>query len=76
MEPDQEALVLFYKAWKNAVDQIADVDGLHPTFVTNTAAAGAARVGLTNGVGNVWGLEAEPYIRMFTCSIPQLQSYS
>jgi altronate dehydratase len=64
MKPDQDVLVSIYKAWKDAVDQIADVDGLYPTFVTNVAPAGAQRVALTNGVGNVWGLEAEPYIRM------------
>ncbi|KAJ5176778.1 uncharacterized protein N7482_002655 [Penicillium canariense] len=62
MKPDHDALVSIYKAWKEAVDQIADVEGLYPTFVTNVASAGAARVALTNGVGNVWGLEAEPYI--------------
>lgn len=65
MKPDQEVLISIYKAWKDAVDEIADVEGLYPTFVTNVAPASAARVALTNGVGNVWGLEAEPYIRMF-----------
>lgn len=56
--------------------QIADVEGLYPTLVTNVAPAGAARVGLTNGVGNVWGLEAEPYIRMFAGKFPQSRGYS
>ncbi|KAL2838333.1 hypothetical protein BJX68DRAFT_279842 [Aspergillus pseudodeflectus] len=62
MKPDQDVLISIYKAWKDAVDEIADVEGLYPTFVTNVASASAARVALTNGVGNVWGLEAEPYI--------------
>ncbi|KAJ5995236.1 hypothetical protein N7481_002213 [Penicillium waksmanii] len=62
MKPDAEVLVSIYKAWKDAVDQIADVQGLYPTFVTNVASAPAARVALTNGVGNVWGLEDTPHI--------------
>jgi FAD/FMN-containing dehydrogenase len=70
MKPDQEVLISIYKAWKDAVDEIADVEGLYPTFVTNVASASAARVALTNGVGNVWGLEAEPYIRMFAIKRP------
>jgi hypothetical protein len=62
MKPDAEVLVSIYKAWKDAVDQIADVEGLYPTFVTNVASAPAARVALTNGVGNVWGLEDTGHI--------------
>ncbi|OBT97055.1 hypothetical protein VE01_04837 [Pseudogymnoascus verrucosus] len=60
--PDADRLYSIYQAWRAAVDQIADVQGLYPTFVMNTVAAGAARVGQTNGIGNVWGLKVEPTI--------------
>lgn len=60
--PDADRLYSIYQAWRAAVDQIADVQGLFPTFVMNTVPAGAARVGQTNGIGNVWGLEVEPTI--------------
>lgn len=63
MKADPEALYSIYNAWKHAVDDIADVEGLYPTFVTNVHAPGSARVALNNGIGNVWGLEAEPLIR-------------
>ncbi|KAJ5536570.1 hypothetical protein N7513_009756 [Penicillium frequentans] len=62
MEPDAEVLYSIYKAWKDGVDTIADIQGLYPTFVTNVASAPAARVAKTNGIGNVWGLEAEPLL--------------
>lgn len=62
IKPDPQVLYMFYKIWKEAVDEISDVQGLYPTFVTNVHAPGASRVGKTNGVGNVWGLEAEPLI--------------
>lgn len=45
------------QAWKAAVAEIADVEGLYPTFVLNTMPKSAASVAKTNGVGNVWGLE-------------------
>lgn len=62
MKPDADTLYSIYKAWKDAVDTIADVEGLYPTFVTNVHTASAARVAQTNGVGNVWGLEEEGLI--------------
>jgi hypothetical protein len=62
MKPDPDALYSIYKAWKDAVDEISDVEGLYPTFVTNVHAASSARVAQNNGIGNVWGLEAEPLI--------------
>lgn len=65
MKPDPDILISIYQAWKDAVNEISDVKGLYPTFVTNVASAGAARVALKNGIGNVWGLEASPHIRMF-----------
>ena len=63
MRPDVDQLFSMYRIWKDAVDQIADVDGLYPIFVTNIAPASAATVAKTNGVGNTWGLDdSEPFI--------------
>ncbi|KAI2704377.1 CAZyme family AA7 [Penicillium roqueforti] len=62
MKPDAEVLYSIYKAWKAAVDKIADVQGLYPTFVMNVISPTSVRVAKTNGVGNVWGLEEEPLI--------------
>ncbi|KAK7754346.1 hypothetical protein SLS62_003639 [Diatrype stigma] len=47
------------KAWKVAVGEVSDVQGLHATFVLNTMPKSAATVAKTNAVGNVWGLEDE-----------------
>ncbi|KAJ5645933.1 hypothetical protein N7490_002305 [Penicillium lividum] len=62
MKPDAKVLYSIYQAWKAAVDKIADVQGLYPTFVTNVMSPTSIRVAKTNCVGNVWGLEAEPLI--------------
>ncbi|KAF4237421.1 hypothetical protein CNMCM8980_005501 [Aspergillus fumigatiaffinis] len=62
VQPDPQTLYSIYQAWKKAVDEISDVQGLYPTFVMNLSPAGAARVGKTNGVGNVWGLDDQPMI--------------
>lgn len=62
MKPDAKVLYSIYSAWKDAVDKIADVQGLYPTFVTNVISPTSIRVAKTNGVGNVWGLEEEPLI--------------
>ncbi|CAG8922918.1 unnamed protein product [Penicillium salamii] len=62
MKPDAKVLYTIYQAWKAAVDKIADVQGLYPTFVTNVISPSSVRVAKTNGVGNVWGLEEEPLI--------------
>ncbi|KAI0538640.1 FAD binding domain protein [Xylaria digitata] len=56
MKPDSNQLYTIYKAWKDAVDEISDVEGLYPTFVLNPLYASAATPAKTNGVGNVWGL--------------------
>ncbi|KAL1890785.1 hypothetical protein Sste5346_008110 [Sporothrix stenoceras] len=58
MKPDADQIIEYFQMWKNAVDEIADVEGLYPTFVLNAAPASAARVAQTNGVGNLWGLDA------------------
>ena len=63
MLPNATQLYKMYQIWKAAVDTVADVDGLIPTFVTNVAPASAASVALNNGVGNVWGLtDSQPYV--------------
>ena len=62
MKPDAKVLYSIYTAWKAAVDKIADVQGLYPTFVTNVISPTSVRAAKTNGVGNVWGLEEEPLI--------------
>jgi hypothetical protein len=66
MKPDADALYSIFQAWKDAVDQVADVEGLYPTFVTNVISPTSVRVAETNGVGNVWGLEEEPLISKST----------
>ena len=63
MLPNATQLYRIYQIWKAAVDSIADVDGLIPTLVVNVAPASAAHVGLTNGIGNAWGLtDSQSYI--------------
>ncbi|PYH33477.1 FAD-binding oxidoreductase [Aspergillus neoniger CBS 115656] len=62
MYPDSDVLYSMYQTWKAAVNQIADVQGLYPTFVINISPASAVKVGNTNGIGNVWGLAEEPTI--------------
>ncbi|KAL4930754.1 FAD-binding oxidoreductase [Aspergillus undulatus] len=58
--PDPDALLFIYKEWKAAVDSIADVQGLQPTFVLNHITPSSLRVAKENKIGNVWGLEDEP----------------
>lgn len=56
-----------YTQWKAAVDDIADVEGLYPTFVLNMAPKSAAAVAKTNGIGNTWGLDDDAsYICMYS----------
>ena len=56
MKPDANQLYTIFKAWKDAVDKISDVEGLYPTFVMNPVYASSATPANTNGIGNVWGL--------------------
>ncbi len=56
MKPDADQLYTIFKAWKDAVDKISDVEGLYPTFVLNPMFASSATPANTNGIGNVWGL--------------------
>ncbi|CAK7215069.1 hypothetical protein SCUCBS95973_002353 [Sporothrix curviconia] len=57
MKPDADQIIKYFQMWTSAVDEIADVAGLYPTFVLNAAPASAAHVAQSNGIGNVWGLE-------------------
>lgn len=73
MKPDPDMLYSIYKAWKAAVDDISDVEGLYPTFVLNEITPSSLRVAQTNGVGNVWGLEPEPLMSEFNpCHCPSI----
>ncbi|RDW84123.1 FAD-binding oxidoreductase [Aspergillus mulundensis] len=62
MSPDPDVLYSMYETWKDAVNQIADVQGLYPTFVLNLSPTSAATISKTNGVGNTWGLLEEPLL--------------
>ncbi|KUJ16972.1 FAD-binding domain-containing protein [Mollisia scopiformis] len=57
MKPNSTQLYQIYEAWKSALEDVSDVEGLVPTFVMNTMPASAASVAMTNGVGNTWGLD-------------------
>lgn len=59
MKPNTTQLTKIYEAWKTAVDEISDVEGLLPTFVMNVLPASAASVAKNNGVGNTWGLDGD-----------------
>lgn len=57
IKPNATRLTEMYHTWRNALDEISDVQGLFPTFVLNSAPKGAATVAKMNGIGNVWGLD-------------------
>ena len=57
IKPDADQLYSIYQAWKAAVDEISDVEGLYPTFVMNILPASALSVAKNNGIGNTWGLD-------------------
>ncbi|ETS74384.1 hypothetical protein PFICI_14250 [Pestalotiopsis fici W106-1] len=63
IKPDADQIYRIYEAWKAAVEDISDVEGLIPTLVLNTMASSAMSVAKNNGIGNVWGLDdKEPLI--------------
>lgn len=63
MKPDTDQIYRIYQAWRAAVEDISDIEGLIPTLVLNTMAASAMSVAKNNGIGNVWGLDdKEPLI--------------
>ncbi|KAL1862111.1 hypothetical protein Plec18170_000935 [Paecilomyces lecythidis] len=55
--PIPEVINEIYQAWLASVKSISDVEGLYPTFVLNVVPKGAAHIGKTNGIGNLWGLD-------------------
>jgi hypothetical protein len=57
------------------VAEIADVEGLAPTFVANVISPNAVRVGNTNEIGNIWGLEEEPMISTQSPPLPPVPPY-
>ncbi|KAG7136899.1 Bifunctional solanapyrone synthase like protein [Verticillium longisporum] len=59
IKPDADQLFWVYQQWRNAVEDIADVKGILPTLVLNSAPKSAAAVGKNNGVGNAFGLDTE-----------------
>ncbi|KAL9948128.1 hypothetical protein D7B24_002378 [Verticillium nonalfalfae] len=59
IKPDADQLFWIYQQWRNAVEDIADVEGILPTLVLNSAPKSAAAVGKNNGVGNAFGLNTE-----------------
>lgn len=44
-----------WQMWKAAVEDVKDVVGFYPTFVTNLDPKSANTIAKTNGIGNVWG---------------------
>ncbi|OQU97833.1 FAD binding domain-containing protein [Cladophialophora immunda] len=68
MKPDADQLYKMYQIWKDAVDQIADVQGLYPTFVMNVMPKSANTIAKTNGVGNTWGLDDDQSWILFQTS--------
>ncbi|GME52297.1 FAD binding domain containing protein [Neofusicoccum parvum] len=57
VKPDHHAVLELYDRWRQAVDDISDVEGLYPTFVLNMVPRTAATVAKTNGISNTWGLD-------------------
>ncbi|KAJ3468287.1 hypothetical protein MRS44_002352 [Fusarium solani] len=56
IKPNAEQLIYIYNQWIAAIDEIADVPGLLPTFILNFAPKSAVAVSKRNGVGNTFGL--------------------
>jgi hypothetical protein len=71
MKPNSDQLYKIYQAWKTAVDEINDVEGLVPTFVMNVLPASALSVAKNNGVGNTWGLNDD---QSYICKLLELDS--
>ncbi|KAK7446490.1 hypothetical protein CaCOL14_010898 [Colletotrichum acutatum] len=56
--PDADRLYEIYQAWVEAITDIADIEGVRPTFILNTVPRTALAVGKNNGIGNTFGLDA------------------
>lgn len=57
MKPNTTQMITIYNAWREAVNDVSDVEGIIPTFVMNVLPKSALSVAKNNGVGNTWGLE-------------------
>ncbi|KAH8805327.1 putative FAD-binding oxidoreductase [Xylogone sp. PMI_703] len=57
IKSDTDQLYRIYQAWKIAVEEVSDVEGLYPTFVMNIMPKSALSVAKDNGIGNTWGLD-------------------
>ncbi|KAF4121326.1 FAD/FMN-containing dehydrogenase [Geosmithia morbida] len=57
IKPNAAQLYRIFESWRDAVDDIADVEGVNPTFVLNLLPKSALSVAKNNGIGNTWGLE-------------------
>ena len=69
MKPDADQLYRIYQAWKTAVDEISDVEGLYPTFVMNVLPKSALSIAKNNGIGNTWGLDDD---QSYICALFQV----
>ncbi|CAL3968612.1 unnamed protein product [Diplocarpon coronariae] len=54
---DKPQLNKIFEAWKLAVKDVEDVEGLAPTFVLNIVSKSSMTVAKENGMGNTWGLD-------------------
>ncbi|KAF6803641.1 FAD binding domain-containing protein [Colletotrichum sojae] len=57
IKPDAARLYEIYQAWVEAIQDVADVEGLRPTYILNIVPKSASTVAKTNGVGNTFGLD-------------------
>ncbi|KAF0329386.1 FAD binding domain-containing protein [Colletotrichum asianum] len=63
IKPDADRLYEIYQSWVEAIQDVADVEGLRPTYILNLLPASALTPSKTNGIGNTFGLEDDqPYI--------------
>jgi len=77
IKPDTAQLLKIYEAWKAAVDELSDVEGLVPTFVMNVLPKSALSVAKNNGIGNTWGLDDDQsYIRKLLHHFPCLRYHT
>lgn len=57
IKPDADRLYEIYQAWIEAIQDVADVEGIRPTLILNNSPASAMTVSKTNGIGNTFGLD-------------------
>ncbi|KAI8268252.1 Bifunctional solanapyrone synthase [Colletotrichum sp. SAR11_239] len=63
IKPDADRLYEIYQSWVEAIQDVADVEGLRPTYILNLLPASALTPSKTNGIGNTFGLDNDqPYI--------------